>query len=284
MSLQTSGPALSGALAAALAHPSMNYGYRPTLIRETSGSWLVCLARNGDKRPTHWLKVRKSVRTMPPSRRKAEQLSAAQEYEAAIAISRHFSQFPEFRDSVPRPVQFLADCVGPANIFAFEPAPTAFERLTENWRLNGWDTLRLVQAAVGGEPGWAYVDDVPHPTTTNRVYATALADSSVRVPLVRLDDFREHLKGRPVGLLKIDVEGFEGSVLRGAYRLLLEDRPRIVMFESLDAQPTPAVETILKEADYVIFQLDSGGRPDFSTLSNQNLFAIPAELRGSLAG
>ncbi|OFW11381.1 MAG: hypothetical protein A3H96_00310 [Acidobacteria bacterium RIFCSPLOWO2_02_FULL_67_36] len=178
----------------------------------------------------------------------------------------------------------LADCVGPANIFAFEPAPTAFERLTENWRLNGWDTLRLVQAAVGGEPGWAYVDDVPHPTTTNRVYATALADSSVRVPLVRLDDFREHLKGRPVGLLKIDVEGFEGSVLRGAYRLLLEDRPRIVMFESLDAQPTPAVETILKEADYVIFQLDSGGRPDFSTLSNQNLFAIPAELRGSLAG
>lgn len=109
MSLQTSGPALPEALAAVLAHPSVSHSYTPTLFRETSGSWLVCLARNGDRRPTYWLKVRKSVRTIPASRRKAEQLSAALEYEAAIAISRHFSQFPEFRDSVPRPVQFLAD-------------------------------------------------------------------------------------------------------------------------------------------------------------------------------
>lgn len=178
----------------------------------------------------------------------------------------------------------LADCVGPANIFAFEPAPTAFKRLTENWQLNGWDTQRIVQAAVGEDSGWVYVDDVPHPTTTNRVHATAPRDPSVRVPLVRLDDFRERIRHQRVGLLKIDVEGFEGRVFRGAQRLLREERPRIVMFESLEAQPAPAVEAALKEANYVIFQLDPSGRPDFSACSNQNLFAIPAELQGSLAG
>ena len=109
MSLQSTDAAFSTALSAALALPPMSHNCRPAMFRETSGSWLVCLARNGEARPAYWLKVRKPVRSIPPSRRKEEQLSAALEYRIALAISDHFSQFSEFRDSVPRPVKFLPD-------------------------------------------------------------------------------------------------------------------------------------------------------------------------------
>src|SRR5688500_10980531 len=176
----------------------------------------------------------------------------------------------------------LADCVGPANVLAFEPSPTAFGRLVENWRRNGWGTDNLVQAAIGDRTGWAFVDDTAQPTTTNRVHAIAPLERSVKVPLLRLDDVRERLQGRRVGLLKIDVEGFEPAVFDGARQFLREDRPRVVMFESLAGEPSPEIARVLQEAGYVMFQLNRAGRPDLSDLSNQNLFAVPSELRADL--
>lgn len=177
----------------------------------------------------------------------------------------------------------LADRVGPSHIMAFEPSPTAFKRLTENWRTNGWDTGLLVQAAVGDRTGWTYVDDTACPTTTNRVHDVAPPGRTVKVPLVRLDDFRERLQGRRVGLLKIDVEGLEPSVFAGACQLLRDDRPRVIMFESLHGRPAPEIERALSAADYVVFRLTEAATPDFSDLSSQNLFAVPAELRADLA-
>ena len=45
------------------------------------------------------------------------------------------------------------------------------------------------------------------------------------VPIVRLDDV---VTERPVRMIKMDVEGAEPQVLRGARRLLREDRPIVV--------------------------------------------------------
>ena len=51
----------------------------------------------------------------------------------------------------------VADIAGPSNLFAFEPAPVAFERLSENWRQNGWSTGHLFQTAAGDRSGTAYL-------------------------------------------------------------------------------------------------------------------------------
>ena len=59
--------------------------------------------------------------------------------------------------------------------------------------------------------------------------ANALPDFSmtdlVEVTTVRLDD----VINRPVGLIKVDVEGHEFAVLRGAVRILTEDRPNLIL-------------------------------------------------------
>jgi FkbM family methyltransferase len=172
----------------------------------------------------------------------------------------------------------LADLVGGKNIVAFEPAPLAFCRLSENWTLNNLPKDKLFNMAVGASPGVVFIENDDHPTTTLQVSEAPAGARSVRVPLVRLDDYRREWEGHAVGLLKIDVEGYEPAVFDGALGVLAEDRPRLIMFESLSGSIDSRIASILTAHRYAVFQLDESGVPDFSGSSAQNLFAVPAEI------
>jgi hypothetical protein len=97
-----------------------------------------------------------------------------------------------------------------------------------------------------------------------------------RIPF-RLDDCRSCWLGKTIDLLKIDVEGSEREVLAGAQNMLHEDRPRLIMFESLGGRVDPEIATSLESASYLIFQLNDRGQSDSTCASAQNLFAVPAE-------
>jgi len=176
----------------------------------------------------------------------------------------------------------LADIAGPENIFAFEPTPISFRRLVENWALNGWGNTRLFPCAVGRACGLVRVPDTTRPETKNSIAGAPAAGRTVEVPLVTLDSFRPHWSGRRVGLLKIDVEGYEREVFAGARDLLREDRPRLVMFESLQGSVDSEVAPALRNARYKVFQLDEAGRPELDRASAQNLFAVPEENTSAL--
>jgi FkbM family methyltransferase len=173
----------------------------------------------------------------------------------------------------------LSDIVGPSGIFAFEPTPISFGRLRENWELNSWPIENVKHMAVGARSGTVFVPNVDRPLTTNTISNTSAKAASVEIPLVRLDDLRDLWHGQPIGLLKVDVEGYEQHVFRGARELLRIDRPRFVMFESLSAKIDPNVAALLADAEYAVFQLGPDGRPDFAGRSAQNLFAVPKEYR-----
>lgn len=83
--------------------------------------------------------------------------------------------------------------------------------------------------------------------------------------------------GTEVGLLKIDVEGFEAAVFRGAAQMLRSQRPGLIMFESLEGRLSSEIGKVFTETDYRAFQLAGDGKPDFSRLTAQNLFVVPAE-------
>ena len=173
----------------------------------------------------------------------------------------------------------LSDIVGARNIFAFEPTPISFRRLAENWLINGWPADGLFQAAVGAQAGHVFVRDVERPLTTNSVSAHMTNARSVEVPLVRLDDMRHLWADRRIGLLKIDVEGYEQEVFRGSRGILAEQRPRLIMFESLTGAVNSEILALLAACSYHVFQLDQAGRTVFGASSAQNLFAIPSEHR-----
>jgi len=171
----------------------------------------------------------------------------------------------------------LADIVGHKNIFAFEPTPQTFQRLKENWQLNGWPLDNLYQVAVGAGAGKVFLKNDSHSTTMNSVTNIASDDKSIEVMQVRLDNHRSLWSQAPIGFLKIDVEGYELEVLKGSKEILEQARPRLIMFESLGGSLDRRISMYLKRHNYTVFQLDAYGQPDFSNDFAQNLFAIPRE-------
>ncbi len=169
----------------------------------------------------------------------------------------------------------LADIVGPDNIFAFEPTMVSFQRLVENWRLNGWKTGNLFRVALGAKKGTVFIPD--RPSTTNKITASPTLDISVEVPLLPLDHYMQYWGKKSIGLLKIDVEGYEPEVFLGSQKILQNQRPRFIMFESLNKKLDKKIASIFKELEYIVFQLGTDGKPEFEKYEAQNLFAVPNE-------
>jgi FkbM family methyltransferase len=109
---------------------------------------------------------------------------------------------------------------GGAPVLAFEPHPIACKRLRENAALNGLDNIRVVEAAIGDVAGSGRF--TTNLFDQNRIATTEDAGVSAMVPLTTLDAVLHDQRIHPseVGLVKIDTEGFEAHVLRGATSLI----------------------------------------------------------------
>jgi len=113
-------------------------------------------------------------------------------------------------------------------LVAFEPQPVVFQQLCTNLALNGLMNVSAWPLACGEEPGVVTFAQ-PNYMQTGNFGGVSMSRStpgaggaSVHVPCVRLDDMLQHVG---VGLLKIDVEGFELKVLKGSKTILQKSRP-----------------------------------------------------------
>jgi FkbM family methyltransferase len=134
----------------------------------------------------------------------------------------------------------FARCVGEGSVFAFEPEPWNFERLTRNIALNDASVVTPIRAAVFSTDGEVELNVYPreqHGWHTLGRPAMELdgkpcgPEGSLTVPSVTLDSFCSTHGITRIDLLKIDVEGAELDVLRGAKRLLESGAIRCVLFE-----------------------------------------------------
>lgn len=114
---------------------------------------------------------------------------------------------------------------------AFEPNPESFARLVENVRLNGWqEIVRCHRTAAGAYHG--AVDLLSDMDVSNRVVCSRnLAGRHYeRVSCRPLDQL---LLQHHYAFAKIDVEGFEHEVLRGATAGLSRGNPPVIQLEIL---------------------------------------------------
>lgn len=110
-----------------------------------------------------------------------------------------------------------------SRIVAFEPLPQLRACLERNVTS---DRLQVVPMALGKEHGCVAFDyDEAHTEATH-----VAAGRRGLIPLGKLDDF--NLEG--VDFIKIDVEGFELSVLQGAEATLRANKPIIIVEEKMD--------------------------------------------------
>jgi FkbM family methyltransferase len=166
---------------------------------------------------------------------------------------------------------------------AVDPSESAVRMLRRMARLNATgDRLRIIRAAVAAAEGVTDVVDAGVVAAGYAVRPGAAHPASERtvVPAVTVDGLCARLELRPTHL-KIDVEGFEADVLRGA-RATLRAADRPLVFIELHheivrqggSDPAAAIRE-LQDARYGLF--DVYGAPAFAeALLSQNLVRVVA--------
>ena len=152
-------------------------------------------------------------------------------------------------------------------IIAYEPAEAARHLLQATLARNGIDGVTIRAAAVSDAPGEAtfreYLQDetgatpfLPEASSLDTQFVAAAPHKMIQVPVVTLDeDALPLIAGSPV-VVKIDVEGFEAFVLRGAARLLRSHQAFLSIdihhdpFGDGQAMTEPAVRDILSGYGY----------------------------------
>lgn len=146
-------------------------------------------------------------------------------------------------------------------VIAFEPHPEIFEELKAN--MNRWDapikaSLQLENVAVGSADSEACLADGPefHRNRGSAALCEQAADSTrtFKVLVRKLDNYIPPQMS--VGVCKIDVEGHELSVLKGAAQALGRKAIRDIIFEDFNPMPSP-VGRLLQNHGFSLFQLTS---------------------------
>lgn len=154
-------------------------------------------------------------------------------------------------------------------VYAFEPYPDNVRFLLRHVRLNSLSNTYVVEAAVAEATGLCSMS-VDFDGYQNRLSPDKR--SPLVVPTIALDDFDR----QPPNIVKIDVEGAEIEVLRGAKRVIAKHRPAI--FLALHgAKQRVDCAAILREAGYVLHTLE--WRPIEGEIFTDEIVALPREAK-----
>ncbi len=133
---------------------------------------------------------------------------------------------------------FAAKRVEPGGeVWALEPSMREFSRLRHNLEINHATNVRVFQVAAGEENGAAELlvaadEHSGHNTLGAFAYSGVKEAARQSVDLRRLDDLCKELGVTHLDLIKLDAEGAEHRVLRGAANTLRLFSP-VVLFEIL---------------------------------------------------
>jgi FkbM family methyltransferase len=128
-------------------------------------------------------------------------------------------------------------------VVAFEPLPANVTVLEKHIRMNHIGNARVLRAAASDTSGTE-----PFSTRLSHWEGNLSPDGDVEVRTVAIDDIVGD-EVAPPNVIKIDVEGSEVRVLRGARRTLLKHRPVVVLEAHTDALRAECAQ-LLASLDY----------------------------------
>lgn len=113
-------------------------------------------------------------------------------------------------------------------VFSFEPDSQNFKDLQTNIKLNDFENIKIFKKALGEKSGDAVLFKMyPNNPGANRILSTSPEQSCQHenVEVAALDEIDELKSTNRIDLIKIDVEGYEMFVLKGARELIEKWRP-----------------------------------------------------------
>jgi FkbM family methyltransferase len=178
---------------------------------------------------------------------------------------------------------------GRVEVVAFEPQPELANAIAVSAALNGVSSVTVFDTLLGEGEGTAdlfLVGNSAHASTKAR----ALGAKRVERPVTTLDALLQRQSLRPPTLMKIDVEGSELSVLRGAQRTLREHQPYL-LFEAdsnmsrFGYSKAELFELIRSAYDYTFYDVESDAHGHLARIrrvegaavsSRDDILAVPS--------
>jgi FkbM family methyltransferase len=187
--------------------------------------------------------------------------------------------------------------VGPTGrVLSFEPSLRERKKLLRHVRINFRKNVGVKDCALGAADGAGelyVVSGIETGCNSLRPPDTRAPVSAVKVQVRKLDEVLSEEKIEKVDFIKLDVEGGELNVLKGAGKLL-ETEPRpVILCEVLDMRTKPwgyparLIADYLEERNFVWFELGNDSRltaiaPGKATFDG-NYVAVPRESLASMA-
>jgi FkbM family methyltransferase len=144
----------------------------------------------------------------------------------------------------------IARACAPGAFYAFEPQPRIFQILCANLALNDINNAFAYAEGCGEAEGEAVVPVVDYTSQGNfgGLSLQPVGEQGHKVRVRTLDS----LDLQACGLLKVDVEGFEPQVLRGARRTVERCRPAIYIENDRSAQQQEVI-SLVAEMGYRLY-------------------------------
>ncbi|MCW5662476.1 MAG: FkbM family methyltransferase [Piscinibacter sp.] len=140
----------------------------------------------------------------------------------------------------------FSDLVGAAGrVLAFEPVPATFELLAANAAQFAHANVTLLNLAASDESRLLGISIPQFDTGLKNYYGAALTEQATGLQVMTCPIDALGLPGR-VRVVKVDAEGHDAVVLRGARQLLARERP-VVVIETA----APEVDDMMRELGYV---------------------------------
>ena len=151
-------------------------------------------------------------------------------------------------------------------VWAIEPAQGTARYLRESIAINQFAQVDLLVAAVSSEEGQGFLahdsnnrEELHSLDLSQSIETPIAAGQGEIVPLLSLDGLMARQNHPRIDILKIDAEGHEVEILKGASDFLLRQNP-LVMLEVLspDSRMNLPLVAAFEQAGYQIFRLVSG--------------------------
>jgi FkbM family methyltransferase len=180
------------------------------------------------------------------------------------------------------------------HVISMEPSPVDRKRLQLHLRINFCRNVRVVDYAVGEENEKANLYAVPTNSVLNslRPPDTDFETAATAVVVRKLDDIVSEMKVEAVDFVKLDVEGGELGVLKGAQGLLRRVPRPVILCEVLEQRTRPwgyrgsAIIEYLAQMDFAWFELSERGGllpiPREQAEFSGNFVAVPKESLSSI--
>jgi len=175
-------------------------------------------------------------------------------------------------------------------VHAFEPQRIVFQTLCANLALNQCTNVYARQAALGAQPGTILVPAMDPAVRFNFGGVTLVdADHGEPVPLMCLDSLDLPM----CNFIKVDVEGMEVEVLKGALKTIDDYRPTMYLENDRDERSQELLSLVLSLEYDIYWHLPRVFNPDnlcgvkediFKGVVSINVLCIPKEVELKVQG